>query len=87
MGFSRHKIPRNSAYTISEKAIRGYGYVDNILHIGTLCLRLSFLSFFFLGFILLLLVSMCVCLCDYNTYYKCNNKPAIAVHIICILLY
>jgi len=42
---------------------------------GTLCLRLSFLSFFFLGFILLLCVSMCVC--DYNTYYKCNNgRPA-----------
>jgi len=19
------------------------------------------------------LLSMCVCLCDYNTYYKCNN--------------
>jgi len=53
--------------------IHGYGYVVNHLHIGTLCLRVSFLSFFFLGFILLLCVSMCVCLCDYNTYYKCQH--------------
>ena len=54
-------------------------------------LRLSFLSFFlsffsfFLSFflssthsfILLLCASRCACLCDYNTYYKCNNgRPA-----------
>jgi len=27
-----------------------------------------------LGFILLLCVSMSVCVCDYNTYYKCNGR-------------
>ena len=53
--------------------IHGYGFVDNLLHIGTLCLPLSFLYFFFIGFIILL----CVSLYDYNTYYKCNNgRPA-----------
>ena len=52
-----------------------------------------------LSFIFLLCVSMYVCLCDYNTYYKCNNgRPArwalaflVACHWcprnICILLY
>ena len=52
-----------------------------------------------LSFIFLLCVSMYVCLCDYNTYYKCNNgRPArwalaflvachCCLHNICILLY
>jgi len=56
--------------------IHGYGYVDRLLHI----VSPSVFSFFFLGFILLLCVSMCVCLCDYNTYYKCNNGRPLVIY-------